>query len=316
MKFVELPKKLKEDIASLYVLKGDDSFVINSATKHISNACGNDLADFNKAIFDSENFSVNKFSESVMVMPLGVQKRFILLKNITKLNEGDKKSLGAVLNNFPNTTCVTIIYNDTWKFLKIGTIVDCGKMDFDMLSKYISIELKKSNKRISPEALKSFIELCSYNMTKISTELKKVSSYSDDIIEKDDILALVTADEEFQIFELTESLGSKDGARALKILANFLQKKEPIQVIFGMISNHFRRVAHASISGLPPAQLAEYFGVKEYAIVKAREQAKYFSKIQLKNILALLEDVDNMIKSGKMSAENAIYYLVFKILYC
>jgi DNA polymerase III delta subunit len=316
MKFVELPKKLKVQILPLYILKGDDYFVINSAIKHITSACG-DNNDFNVNIFDDENFTANKLAEAVLMLPLGSEKRLILLKNITKLTENDKKIISKSLENMSETTCVVLVYNESWKFIKGGEIVDCGKMDYDILSKYIALELKKANKQLDPDSLRCFIELCSYNMTKISTELKKVIYYSDDpSIEKTDILSLVSPDEEFQIFQLTECLGNKNGGMTLKILSNFIEKKEPIQMLLGLISNHFRRVAHISISGMQTSELAQLFGVKEYAIQKAKEQSKYFSKIQLKNILSLLEEVDNMIKSGAMAAENAIYYLCFKILYC
>ncbi len=317
MKFVDLPKNLKIKISPIYILKGEDSFVINSAIKHISNACGNEMSDFNKSTFDNENFATSKFIESLSMLPIGSEKRFILLKNINKLSESDKVEIEKELNNIPDTSCVAIVYNDTLKFLKIGEVVDCGKMDFVMLSKYISLELSKSNKEISQEALRSFIELCSYDMTKISTEIKKITSFSDDkSIEKNDVLAVVNPDEEYQIFEFTENLGRKNGEKVLKILCNFLEKKEPIQNLIGLITNHFRRVAHVSISGMSESELAPLLGVKEYAIVKAKEQAKYFSKVQLKAILHLLVEIDEMIKSGKMNAENAIYYLIFKILYC
>jgi DNA polymerase III delta subunit len=317
MKFVDLPKNLKEKILPLYILKGNDFFVINSAVKHISNTCGNEMSEFNKTVFDNENFTAEKFVESISMLPIGAEKRFILVKDVIKLNENDKKIITQSLNNIFETTCIAIIYNDAWKFLKVGEIVDCDKMDYSILSKFIVMELKKSNKDITLDSIKALIELCSYDMTKISTELKKLSCCSDDtIIEKKDVDSLVSADEEFQIFELTENLGKKNGEKSLKILCNFLEKKEPVQNLFGLISNHFRRVAHVSISGMPESELAQIFGVKEYAIIKAKEQSKYFSKVQLKNILKLLEDVDEMIKSGKMSAENAIFYLVFKILYC
>lgn len=317
MKFIELPKSLKEKILPLYILKGDDSFVINSAIKHISNACGNELNDFNKVIFDNENFTMEKFIESIYMIPIGENKRFILIKDVQKINEKDKKLITSTLENISDNTCLVIIYNDAWKFLKLGEIVNCGKMDFNMLSKFILIEFKKINKEISSDAIQSLIELCSYDMTKISSEIKKLIYCNDEpIIDKKDVLCLVHADEEYQVFELTESLGSKNGSQALKILCNFLEKKEPIQNLFSLIANHFRRIAHVSISGMNEYELAPLLGVKEYAIIKAKQQSKYFSKIQLKNILNVLENIDEMIKSGKMISENAIFYLVFKILYC
>ncbi|MDD4110236.1 MAG: DNA polymerase III subunit delta [Clostridia bacterium] len=317
MKFIDLPRSLKEKVSSLYILKGEDFFVTNSAIKHISNACGNEFSDFNKTTFNDENYSTDKFIECVSMLPIGTDKKFILLKDISKLNKNDEKQISTVLENIPSTTCVVIAYNDAWKFLKNGEIIDCGKMDFSILSKFITIELKKTQKEIAPDALRCLIELCSYDMTKLSTELKKLSCCSDDVtIEKKDVLSLVNADKEYQVFELTESLGTKNGEKALKILCNFSEKKEPLQNLLGLISNHFRRIAHISITGMKESELATLFGVKEYAIVKAKQQAKYFSKIQLKNILKLLENVDEMIKSGKMTADNAVFYLVFKILYC
>ena len=71
-----------------------------------------------------------------------------------------------------------------------------------------------------------------------------------------------------------------------------------------------------AISGLDDKELAELLNVKEYAIVKARTLAKNFTKLQLKNIYEMLNDVDFYIKNGQMQIENALYYLIFGILYC
>ena len=316
MKFIELPQKLKQQILPLYVLKGEDSFVIGSAIKHISNACGNEMADFNKVIFDNENFNVNRLNEAIEMLPIGFDRKFVLIKNVEKISENDKKTINSILENVPETTTIVIVYNEAWKFLKGGEIVDCGKQSQDLLHKFVRVELNKKNKTISPNALKEIVELCSYDMTKISNELKKVSSFADSQVEVEDVKLLIEPDNEYKIFELTEALGAKNATKSIVLLSSFLSKKEPIQVLFSLISNHFRRLAHCAISPLPNSELAEFFGVKEYAITKAKEQAKYFSKAQLRNILSILKEVDFMIKSGKMNAENAIYYLVFKILYC
>lgn len=316
MKFIELPQKLKQNISSLYVLKGEDSFVVSSAIKHISNACGNEMPDFNKSFFDNENFSSNKLVEAVQMMPIGFDRKFVLIKGVEKISEADKKTIQSLLENLPETTTVVLVYNDSWKFLKVGEIVDCGKQSPELLEKFVRVELNKRNKTISPEALKEIVEICNYDMTKISNEIKKVASFADDEVEVQDIKLLIEPDNEYKIFELTEALGAKNSTKSILLLSTFMSKKEPVQVLFGLISNHFRRLAHCSISPLPNNELAEMFGVKEFAIVKAKEQAKYFSKSQLRNILELLKEIDFMIKSGKMNSENAIYFLVFKILYC
>lgn len=316
MKFIDLPQSLKKQVLNLYIIKGEDDFVVKSAIKHISNACGNEMSDFNKTILTDENFSAEKFLEACEMLPIGNDRKFILVKSVTKISEGDKQKLSNCLASLPPLTTVVIEYTDAWKFLKEGEVVDCNKLGSDLISKYVKVEVSKNKKKISDSSVLKLMAQCNFNMTKISSELKKLLSYCDDEILDEDIDVLLTKDNEYQIFELSESLGKKNALKSLQILSSFLEKKEPFQVLFSLISNHFRRIAHSSFSNLSNQELANLFSVKEFAIAKAREQSKFFSKAQLKSILEILEETDSLFKNGKMTAENALYYLTFKILFC
>ena len=55
-------------------------------------------------------------------------------------------------------------------------------------------------------------------------------------------------------------------------------------------------------------------GCKEFAITKAKEQGAKYSAKQLKDIQELILETDYNIKSGIMSQENALYYLIFAIV--
>ena len=101
------------------------------------------------------------------------------------------------------------------------------------------------------------------------------------------------------------------GDKSIKILDS--TSKE--QGLLGLIVNHFRRLFFIATSGLENKDLANLLGVKEYAIAKQRSQTINFSKMQLKKIYSLLEEIDFNIKSGAMLQENALYYLVLSILY-
>ena len=118
MKFVELPQKLKQEVLPFYILKGEDNFVVSSAIKHISNACGNEMADFNKSFFDNENFSVQKLLEAVEMFPIGSDRKFVLIKNVEKITETDKKKFNEIVQNIPASTTVVLIYNEAFKFVK------------------------------------------------------------------------------------------------------------------------------------------------------------------------------------------------------
>ncbi|MBO4412673.1 MAG: hypothetical protein J5779_01510, partial [Clostridia bacterium] len=183
-------------------------------------------------------------------------------------------------------------------------------------NKYINVECKKQNVNIEKDAANLLIEYTSASLTEIITELPKLLAYVnfEGIITVDVVKKLVKPNEDFQVFELTESLGTKNKEKSIKIL-NLMLKNKDVGIL-ALISNHFRRIVFAGISNYSNEELADMFKVKPYAIQKARIQSGFFTKIQLKNILNLLDDVDFMIKSGKMQNENALYYLIFKILDC
>ena len=313
MKFLELASKLREKVENVYLLSGDDSYLKQTAYKLIRRATINEeLAFLNETRFDNENWNIEKFVEAVSSMPMGCDFKLVYVKNLEKLPEKEKQNLQNNINSIAPTTCLVVDLNKNLK-LTGGTIVDCSNLDNATLTKYINGEVFKNGKKIQPDAINLLIEFCSSNLTKIITELPKLCAYADEI-DINAVKQLVAPDEEYQIYELTEALGNRNKNKSIKLLSLMLEKKETALV--SLISNHFRRVAFCSLSDYSNDELAEMFEVKPFAILKARNQSKFFSKVQLKNILALLEEVDFMIKSGKMQAENATYFLVLKILNC
>lgn len=316
MKFLELASKLKNKVENVYFFSGNDGYLKQTAYKLIKKATINsDFSDFNEIYFDNENWNVEKFIEAVNGLPFASEYKLIHVKNLEKISEKDKQEIQNCIDNIQPTTCLVIELNANLKNLHGGEIIDCSNLDNATLVRYINNEVIKNGKKIEPAAINLIIDYCSQNMTKIVSEIPKLVAFcGDEPINSDMVKSLVLPDEEFQIFELTEALGNKNKDKSIKLLQYMLEKKE--SALLSLVTNHFRRVAFCSLSDYSNEELAEMFDVKPFAILKARNQSKYFSKVQLKNILSLLEEVDFMIKSGQMQAENALYYLTFKILSC
>ena len=309
-----LKKRLNDGIARVYIVEGDDYYLYDKAFSMIKNACRITLDDFNINIFDDESFNLNKFFNATEMLPVIDQKRLVVLKGC-KINEGEKKALAEMLMHIPKTTTVLILdYNNNFEYLKKDfVLVDANRMDEQTVRKLVVAYLAKQDRQISPEALIGLIEACNGYLTRIFSELNKLMYYQpqNPLITKNMVDELVTKDIEFSIFELTEALSKKQGDRALLILKRM--KKD--QGVFTLIANQFRRLFYASISDLSNAELAKLLGVKEYAITKARQLAKGFSKAQLNKICGMLEEFDYAVKSGAILQHNALYLLVFNIIY-
>lgn len=309
-----LKKRLSEGLARVYVVEGDDYYLFDKAFLMIKNACGITLDDFNVNVFDEESFSTDKLFAATELLPIIDEKRLVVIKG-GKLSEGDKKRTTEILLHIPKTTVVVVLdYNKNFEFLKKDfVLVDANRMDKDLVKKLITAYLARISKKIDADAMDELIESCNGYLTRIMNELNKLVCFDLDSenITKESVDKLVNKDIEFSVFELTEALSKKDGDKAIRLLK--LMEKD--QGVFALISNQFRRLFYASISDLTNAELAGLLGVKEFAIMKARQLAKGFSKAQLKKICSLLEEMDYAVKSGAMLQTNALYLLVFNILY-
>lgn len=310
-----LKNRLKTGVKNCYLLEGDDLYLFDKGISMIKKACELMLEEFNLNVFDDENFSMKAVLDTCEVMPMGSDKKVVILKNITKVTESDKKLLESYLSSPVESTCL-IISDFDGKFASLKTkceFVDCKRMDRNLATAVIVAEMSKRGKQISGEAVATLLDYCNGYLTGVMNELDKLINFDahDPLVTKKVVESVVTKTMEFTVFELTEALGKKNSDKALELVA--LMEKDVSTL--SLITNHFRRLFFIAISEMDNSELASLLGVKEFAIIKVREQIKNFSKMQLKKIYALLEKVDYFIKSGQMLAINALYYLVFSILY-
>lgn len=320
MKYVELKNSLKTNICNNYLLFGTDEFLLNKSVELIFNALHINVVDMNYQKFLGENLDYADVVKALETMPVFDEKKLVVVYLNIKTSTTNLNQLLAYLKN-PNPQSVLILVvgdniadvkSVESKFEK----VDCNRLTEDVVNKFVLSELKKSNTNITASALKTLNEYCVYDLTKIVNEVTKLVSYVSDkkLIEEKDVKNLVNKTVEFQIYELTENLAKKNKNRAFEILDTLKAKKDVYRTIMPLIYNHFRRLFYVSVSKEAKSELGIMLGVKDYAITVAYKQSKMFTKLQLKNILDCMEQLDYELKTSAISNELAIDYLVLKIL--
>ena len=310
-----LKNRLKNEIKEFYLVSGDDFYLFDKALSMIKNASKIEFEQFNFIIFDDENFSTKAVIDACEILPMGSDKKIVVIKNVSKVFESDIKLLKNYLENPVKESILVILdfYNKFQALKNFAEIVDAKRLDRPLASAIVVNELAKRGKQISSEALNTLFDYTNGYLTRIMNELDKLVYFdvSETLITKNLVEKMVNKENDYVVFELTEALGKRDVDKALKLLSQMVKE----QGVLGLITNHFRRLFFISISELDNSKLAQLLGVKEYAIQKQKEQLKNFSKIQLKKIYSILEEVDYKIKSGQMLVENALYFLVFSILF-
>ena len=306
-----LKTRLQKKIEPCYVVQGEDILLYDKALELVKKACNLQLEGFNFLVFDEDSFNEQAVIDAVQTLPMGSDKKLVLLKNISKFGESFKKNLRDYLKNPVPSTCLMIFdFFNKFDFI-IAEKVSAKRLDDGSLKALIVAELKAKGKTITDGACERLIEACCNYYSLIKNEIDKLSSCDGQEITEKQVQELVCKETEFAVFELTDALSRKDADKAVSLL-NLMDKDTKT---FNLILNHFRRLFFAATSDLSDKEIADLLSVKEYAITKARQISKNFTKLQLKNIYQMLDDVDFYIKNGQMQLENALFYLIFGILY-
>ena len=274
MKFTELKKSLQNEIDKVYVLAGDDDFLVHKAIGIFADALKSTCPEMDHSFFTEENWNISAVLASLSSLPMISEKRFVYINHLGKISPSDVEKMKEYLASPSPFTCLVIRKTEAFSFLKTGVIVDCKPLDGLVLSKLVSTEMEKLGKVITQDGISLLIEFCSFNLARIMPEIRKLASYNGEITSTL-VREVVVPDVEYEVFALTNALSEKNGDKCFQILSQLLRQKQDIQMLLGLISSHFRRIIFSSFSSqLPALELANLFGVKEFAISKARTLSK------------------------------------------
>lgn len=323
MKIDEFRLSIKNKILPCYMINGGESFLTMYALKEIEKALNLSYPDFNKVIFADDSYKTAiDIVASCQVSPFCDEKRLVIVHDyLNKKNESEKKIFLKYLENPNSTTCLVFFSTNKSEFFssfesKVNTI-DCESISINLIREIVKDKLKKESMSITDSALNKLFNYTNYSITKIDTELDKLKSLKSsqshaDIVDID-IDNNVSKDIEYVIFDLTNAICNKQIDKAYLLIDAMIKNKEQPISIISTISNHFRRLFYVSRSDFDKKELSELLGIKEFAIVKYKEQAQMFSQKKLKEIFDKCIEVEYMAKNGKMEGKNAINFLIANI---
>ena len=321
MVFSELKKSLNDGVKPIYQIYGKDAFLRENALRLLKEGFLSE-PDLNLSNYTGQDVKEDyiSFSNAVRSYPFMSDKRFIVVREYYPTQKELSSSILKPLFNEPEEMTVIIIINDkkcdALSTLSTVTQVDCEKADEDLIVRWIRAEGVKNKVIFSKEACLKLVDYCSYDMTKISGETQKLISYVGEggEVTPNVISEITTKDTEFEIYELTAYIAENKRYEAFNALKEMLNKNQDKQRLFISIYYHFRRLLHASISKSTDSELATLLGVKEFAIKKAKQQAKKFTPKRLKEICDKLSYYDGAFKSGEVTLDTALWNSIFSAI--
>lgn len=186
---------------------------------------------------------------------------------------------------------------------KLGKTQEFKKLSLNEAIKTITKICSQYEVNIDNKTAEYFIETCGLNLQNLINEIRKLIEYAgkNGAITKEAVELLSIKQLESVIFDLTDSLGKKDTAKALGILNELLYNKEPIQKILITLYGHFKKLYITLIALEYNKNVSESLNLKPnqmFLVSKYKTQVKYFKKEELRKILEELIELDYKSKQG------------------
>lgn len=317
-----LEKQLKEEKQnSIYLLYGEEIFLLESIIKKIKKQFGKMIPGINYIQIDETN--VEELISDLETPSLGYDKKLIIIKNSGLFKkEGKRKNAKLAelkekiatyfkenINEIKEYNTVILIEeeiekNALYKIIeKEGIVCEFEKQKLPQLIQRLKAIFHAYKVEIDDSTLKYMIEECGSGMQELINESRKLIEYAGENgkITKQDVDLLCIKQIEAVIFSLTDALGKKDIKSALETLKNLIYKKEPVQKIVITLYNHFKKLYLVKIALEQNLNIAESLSLKPnqmFLASKYKTQASYFQKDELQNILEEFRKLDQNSKIG------------------
>lgn len=318
MKYLEFKSGLGNgQVFSVYLFEGEDAFFRERGIKLLKNKFVSN-PELNFTVLDSD-CDGEEIVSSLYAYPFMSEKRMVVIREYYPKTDALKGGLMQYVKS-PAEFSMLVIVNekpcDALKKLDGICLVDCNHADASVLVKWIKAECSSNNVLIQAETAKLIADFCLSDMTRIENETKKLCSFvgENGEITADVVESMVARDTEYKVYEMTDYIAKRKFDMALTVIKDMMSKGETAQRILTAVYNYYRRLLHCAISNMEVAELAQVFGIKEFAAKKTKEQASLFKKRALKSAVDALTDADFKIKSGLADADEMVWLTVFKIM--
>lgn len=313
---------LEKGLKSIYLFYGEDRYSIENSVKKIKKLFGPLQKGINYIQID-EN-SLNQIIPNIETPAFGYEKKLLIVKNSGLFKKDAKKQSNYVeilakyikenMEIINQGVCLVFIEETAAKFSMYKVIQENGVVcDFEPLKLFEIVQKLKEICRlykvnVDDRTLQYLCEISGTDMQNLMNEIRKLIEYvgENGTISKKEIDAVAVKQTESIIFDLTDNLGKRQLQKAIQILKDLIEAKEPVQKILVMLYNHFRKLYIIKIAQREKRNVAESLELKAnqaFLVNKYIMQANCFEEKEIRKILLAIIDLDAESKIGNIDLE-------------
>lgn len=320
-------KNIKEHIKThqfkpVYLLYGSEAYLKKLYRDKLVTAILGEIDEMNYTHYDGKGIDVPNVIGIAETLPFFREKRVIVIENSGFFKSTNE--LADYIKEMPSTTHMIFVEDEVdkrnrlFKAVKdIGTVSEMNGMDEQNMKLWAASILQKDQKKVTSETLTFLFNKIGMDMENVQTELEKLVcyAYDRDVITIDDIEEVCTTQITSKIFAMIDAIGMKQSKKAFDLYADLLSLREKPMSILYLITRQFNillQVKELSAMNYDKNTIASKAGIPPFAVQKSVAQAKNFSKETLREALEFSADVEEKVKTGRLSEKLGVELLIVR----
>jgi DNA polymerase-3 subunit delta len=317
----------------VYLLGGEEPFHLDLLEEAIrKHAVATEERDFNETILYGRDANLAQIIGAAKQFPMMAPRRLVMVKEAQELREWRSKEKLEVLAKYaekpvPSTVLVFVHRNKmpdkrlgaVKKLASNGVVYHAQKIKDYKLPEWIEQFVSARNRRIGPRMARMLAEYLGNDLKKVAGELDKLFIALPEGGEIDDVLIEqhIGISKEYNVFELTGALASKDIGRVMRI-AQYMRanpKLHPVPMVLPILTLYFSRLLafhHLPDKSQPAA--AKALKVHPYAMKEYAMAARNYPPAKLARIFGYIRTCDKKSKGIDNTATNP-YDLLQEVLF-
>jgi len=335
-----------------HVIHGNEEFRRSEVVaRYKAEVLDEGVGDLNITVLDGRRVDLAEVMNCASAFPFLASRRLVIVEGLLQRYEkrtasedeiaedalpppvGDEMArLAAYLPAMPETTYLVLVESRTISarnpVLALAAKHPAGKVDkFEplmgsALSQWVTERAGAIGVRITTDALREMLSRTGNDLRRIDGELHKLAAYAAYArpITADDVRELVPEDVAKAIWNLVDALGNRQAARALNLLEDNIDQRDPRSrqplYYLAMFSRQIRQILMLKdliAQGVRADRAQQEMGLSDYPFARLQEQARKFAIEELEGILRRVLEIDQAYKTGRTDGFLALELLVLEV---
>jgi len=321
-------KSINEDIKTgnfrqVYLLYGDEAYLKKLYRDKLKKAILPDGDTMNYAYYEGKGTNPSELIDLAETMPFFADRRLIIVEN-SGFFKNATPELADYIKGMPETACFVFVEQEVDKRGKLykavkdkGRVTELGKQDEKTLLVWIAGMVKREGRQIKESTARYLLSKVGTDMQNLEKEMEKIFSYTmgESEITAEAIDEICTTQVTNKIFDMVESVATKQQKKALDYYYDLLALKEPPMRILYLLTRQFKLLLEVKAllaKGYDKSTIAKEAGLHPFVAGKYMKQCKSFSEKTLRDIMEYSAQTEEMVKTGRLNDRMSVELFIVK----